>query len=901
MKSMEQAFQVFLSLEQKLNRGVSAKELSQAAGIDRTNASRYLNMLYQENRVEKLEGRPVLYRTAKGVVLDSIAEEADYSFDKLAAIQTSLQIPIQQAKAAMLYPPKGLHTLLLGETGVGKSMFAELMYQFAKESHVMKGDAPFIRFNCADYAENAQLLVSQIFGVKKGAYTGADKDRDGLIKRADGGVLFLDEVHRLSPQGQEMLFTFIDKGSFRPLGETDKLITSDVRIIAATTEKPESYLLNTFTRRIPMIIDLPPLREKDLAERYYLIELFIRQESKRIGKSIYADKNAIISFLLYHCPNNIGQLKSDIQLSCAKAFLNFKAKKENYILITSSDLPQHVCKGLMEIKQHRDRVDFLIKSKSPTVKFNFDHELGYENLNEAHVNEDFYDVIEQKLETLKNKGLRDEEISYAIHLDIESHFNKYIGNIPQTFHKRDLSKLVSDEIIDVAAAVLKLAEQRLQRSFEEKIYIALAMHLHGFLERSKRGTKIYHPKLNSIRVEHPEEFMAAMEAAKLVDSAFGINIPLDEIGYMAMFLSPKQVDAQMAEKNLVAVLVIMHGASTASSMAQVANAMIGEEHAAALDMPLDMSPQLMYEHAKEKLQQLDQGRGVLLMVDMGSLAGFGSMLQKETNIVVKTIDMCSTPLVIDACRKAVLGRDIYFIYDSIKGSEKQTRPEMTPKPDMDLKNILITACFTGEGASERLKHLLEKELQDETLEIIPLNILNKKEFVAKVERFRERYKILAIVSTLDIHIEGIPSISASELLAGDGMQQLKELVHTEQNYQKIGKSLINHIGVDSEKLVKELRQMIASIEQELKLNIQEEVKIGILLHMSFLVDKLRGGGKETYFDGLEDFKQQYPKELKVIRGYMRELEAEYQISIGAHEEAYLCRMLTANTEEPAMV
>lgn len=91
-------------------------------------------------------------------------------------------------------------------------MFAEVMYSFAKEIGRIKRNAPFVTFNCADYANNPQLLMSQLFGVKKGAYTGADKDRMGLVEKADGGILFLDEVHRLPPEGQEMLFYLIDKG-----------------------------------------------------------------------------------------------------------------------------------------------------------------------------------------------------------------------------------------------------------------------------------------------------------------------------------------------------------------------------------------------------------------------------------------------------------------------------------------------------------------------------------------------------------------------------------------------------------------------------------------------------------------------------------------------------------------
>lgn len=301
IRKEEKIIKALIYLENKKNSGISAYELSEYMKMDRANVSRYLNNLYKEKRVNKSNGRPVLYSSFKLKDIDVekdkqediIKDQEDElvakkdSLDRLVGAELSLKLPIQQAKAAILYPPRGLHTLILGETGVGKSLFAKMMYSFAKESNVIDENAPFIRFNCADYADNPQLVVAQIFGVKKGAFTGADSDKDGLLKKADGGILFLDEIHRLSPQGQEMLFTFIDKGTFRRLGDTEKQIKAEVQIISATTEDPQSFMLKTFTRRIPMTIILPPLRERTLEERYLLLESFIKEESARLGKSIY--------------------------------------------------------------------------------------------------------------------------------------------------------------------------------------------------------------------------------------------------------------------------------------------------------------------------------------------------------------------------------------------------------------------------------------------------------------------------------------------------------------------------------------------------------------------------------------------------------------------------------------
>src|SRR6056297_3708069 len=127
---------------------------------------------------------------------DSDLENSNYSFNKqfinnqqesfaeIIGSDLSLKTQIQQAKAAVLYPPYGLHTLIIGESGVGKSFLAEQMYNFDETKKEIKEDK-FVIFNCADYAENPQLLYSYLFGHKKGSFTGAEKDKDGLIKKAD--------------------------------------------------------------------------------------------------------------------------------------------------------------------------------------------------------------------------------------------------------------------------------------------------------------------------------------------------------------------------------------------------------------------------------------------------------------------------------------------------------------------------------------------------------------------------------------------------------------------------------------------------------------------------------------------------------------------------------------------
>ncbi|AOR24915.2 sigma 54-interacting transcriptional regulator [Clostridium taeniosporum] len=905
----EEVMEKLLELENKSQNGVTAIELSSYMHLDRTNISRYLNELYKDKKLNRKNGRPVRYSSIKAndkIILCDNEENKSInkkdSLEMLIGSNHSLKLPVQQAKAAILYPPRGLNTLILGETGVGKSLFAEVMYEFAKESNIISDNAPFVRFNCADYADNPQLVVGQIFGVKKGAFTGADSDKEGLLKKADGGIFFLDEIHRLSPQGQEMLFTFIDKGYFRALGDTEKKIKVEVQIIAATTESPQSFLLKTFTRRIPMTILLPSLRERMMEERYRLLSEFIVAESLRLGKSIYVSKNAIISFLLYDCPNNIGQLKSDIQLSCAKAFLNYKINNSNYILIDQEDLQLRVQKGIMKIQDHRKEIDNIMKNMNDILRFsskdnierNFELEFG----DSGNIkNKSFYSIIEDKIELLKDQGMDEDSINSILNIDFEKYFKKYISNISINLKKEEISKIVGLRIIRVVEKMLSIASKKLNIDFNQKVYFGLSLHLQGSIERIISGKRIYNPKLNVIRVHYRDEFIVAMDIVKIIEKEFNIDVPLDEIGYITMFLSACNDDVCEEVEEKVSVLVMMHGKSSATSIAEVANTLIGEKYIQALDMPLTMKAEVMFEQAKEKIKEMNVKKGILILVDMGSLINFGNIISNELGIRVKTLDMVTTLIVIEAGRKALNGRSLDSIYNSCKEIGRTSIQMSKEYYNGDKEFIIITTCFTGEGAAERIKTRISCNLKNiEKVNIVPLDILDKGDFLKKISELKEKYIILAIVGTVNMSIEGVPFIAAQDIFMEEGVKELDDLIEMECDFSKVRKALENEItSINCIKLIGDIRNIIQGIEECLNIKIQHDVQIGILIHISFLMDKVKNGIDQTSFNDLEEYRYKHLKEFLLVRKNLCILENNYNIQIGDDELAYIVRMVIENT------
>lgn len=344
---------------------INASSISDLLRYERSNVSRDLNALADEGRLIKINGRPVSFLDRSGLerildlkigsniksinhISELFGKQQHNGFEDIIGAAGSLKTAIEQAKASVLYPPKGLNIMITGPTGVGKTTFSEHIFHFAKQSGRIGDNGRLVIFNCSEYASNPQLLLDQLFGHVKGAFTGADTDKTGLVEEANGGILLLDEIHRLSPEGQEMFFLLLDKGIYRRLGETKTEHRAEFITVGATTENPDSALLRTFMRRFHMLITIPSLDERPLEERFQMLTSFFHNESQKIGVPISIGREAFYKLMTYPCKGNIGQLKADVQLICARGLLDFLSYHGENIYIDSFKLPKHIADDSLE-------------------------------------------------------------------------------------------------------------------------------------------------------------------------------------------------------------------------------------------------------------------------------------------------------------------------------------------------------------------------------------------------------------------------------------------------------------------------------------------------------------------------------------------------------------------------
>ncbi|MFP8217088.1 sigma 54-interacting transcriptional regulator [Klebsiella quasipneumoniae] len=337
----------------------TASWLAQRFAMQRNTASHYLNQLVAQDVLVKINTRPVYFLHKKAFCQqffplsrseyasmaellaesDRQPEQADH-FSLLTGHDGSLRKPIEQMKTALFYPNGGLPLLITGDSGTGKSYMAELMHEFAIAQGLLAPDAPFVSFNCAQYASNPELLAANLFGYVKGAFTGAQSDKAGAFEAANGGMLFLDEVHRLDAQGQEKLFTWLDRKEIYRVGETAQGLPISLRLVFATTEEIHSTFLTTFLRRIPILVSLPDLQHRSREEKEALTLQFFWQEARTLAARLQLTPRLLQVLTQYVYRGNVGELKNVVKYAVASAWA--RSPGSEMLTVTLHDLPETI-------------------------------------------------------------------------------------------------------------------------------------------------------------------------------------------------------------------------------------------------------------------------------------------------------------------------------------------------------------------------------------------------------------------------------------------------------------------------------------------------------------------------------------------------------------------------------
>lgn len=293
--------------------------------------------------------------------------------------------------------------LLLGETGVGKEVFAKEAHRLSK-----RRDKPFVAVNCA--AIPSDLLESELFGVEKGAFTGASVSRAGRFEKADGGTIFLDEIGEMPVALQAKLLRILQEKTLERVGGgNSKKI--DVRVIAATnidlakSVASGQFRADLFYRINVCHINIPPLRDR-LADMPLYVDFFLRRFSAKHNRQVArVNARAMSALMTYEWPGNIRELSNVIERAVVlsdKDFLDY------------GDLVFPSPANAARSRGGHSAGELLAERAEELLKFMADHRLTLESLTDALILRGLEKTDNNITATAKLFGLSRSQIAYRI-------------------------------------------------------------------------------------------------------------------------------------------------------------------------------------------------------------------------------------------------------------------------------------------------------------------------------------------------------------------------------------------------------------------------------------------------------------------------------------------------------
>lgn len=306
--------------------------------------------------------------------------------------------------------------------------------------------------------------------------------------------------------------------------------------------------------------------------------------------------------------------------------------------------------------------------------------------------------------------------------------------------------------------------------------------------------------------------------------------------FLTLLLYLKGLSKQKDTKRIKAVIVA-HGLSTASSIANVANHLLGEYIFEAFDMPIDVQPNEIVKKLKHYLTEVDTSQGIIILVDMGSLEEIYTGLEKVSKGVIGIVNNITTQLALDAGCSIIQGCSVEQIVKRVTVSNRSTYKLI--KPAGEKKKALITTCITGIGTAIRIKDLIIKSLGEysDQIEIIAYDFLALKNNGYTDQVFTD-YCVIAIVGTKDPHINQVPFFSLEDIISGkkeDSFSNILSSFAPEQGVKQINQSIVKYFSLESvlknitilnpDKILDYIEIAIEKLQYELKATFTNDVKI----------------------------------------------------------------------------
>lgn len=864
----------------------TANDISEILNISRNLASQYLNELVKEKRAIKVNSRPVYFFHKRNVEIaaQTVFDTCVFSgldefmmktggrsecrdFRKAIGHYLSLSSCVEQCKAAIHYPPNGLPVLFWGLPGTGKSFLSRLMFEYGKNQRVLGADARYIVVDCGEYAQDRTKFLRHLWG------TGSQK---GWLSEADKGILFLDDIDRLSWECQEALLSYLSSGQYR-VEDTGEVKRSEARLVFASGRPPGETLSKGLARRIPIVIPIPSLNERTVDEKEEMLVSFLRREGRRMGVEVSVSRQAFGCMMEYPFENNIDELKACITSCCASAYME---KSRDSIQIQAYHLPDYILGGLKLDTDMKNEP--LIRISSYSRDGFLDQAVSFFQM----ILEEYQDYLEGNQDLASMTGA------------IENHIKDYYDYL---IYSQKLANARIDTYEQLINQIFQSVGETYGFSMSKKHSYLLSRCLyiqqrgeHVLSRWMKENQETAEGLMGVVSQNFPGESVILRRITGLIRQ--NLDIETDTINQLLLLLGIRS-QSQTIPMNMTAGIILSHGYATASSIADAANQIIGKKVFEAIDMPLDEKSQDIAKVLEKYIERYIANRNIVLMVDMGSLEQINEEMKNLSNVNIGIINNISTALAVDIGMGIASGQDMEEILRQASQNNVCTYRVIR---NVKKEDAIVFCGEKGVDMADRIKDMILKSFDGP----IPVQFVSCDYYRlarnGRQEAVFGAYRVKCIIGLFNPEIEGIPFIALEDMISMTAADQFSRIFseymddrRMESFIQNLLKNFTLQNVVESitilnpSKLLDEVEQWVAGLQKITGQKIDQRVITGLYVHLCCMVERLVTKTAMENYQDLESFQREHKEFIAQVKESFRDIASHYKVEIPVSEIAYL--------------
>lgn len=822
--------------------------LSEKLNMQRTNISSVLNQLVEEGKLSKTNGRPVMFYLSD----EQNTELDNLSFSNIIGSDLSLKETLQLTKAAITYPIRIPHVLYIGEKGVGVKTISEKVFDFACSQRILKKNSAFKVIDCLHFDKNQ--MNERSFWQKN-----FESIKDGLllVKNADKiSINMITDISNMLIEKKELKF-----------------------ILIVHVKNADS--ISIFKDYFNFIVNIPPLEKRTLEERYQFIEKFFKEEALKLEKNIEVNYGLMQCLMLYPCIDNLIELKSNIRFGVANALVRFKRNKT--IVLELSDLPANVRKGLLLIRDKIHEIDQVLEKN---VNYIFTKEQTLQSRSKKN-DTDIYQKIDFDYKALGQiTVLKDaEEFVFA---NIEHNLNEYLNKITENRDGEKIKTIVSEKLYQITNEFIQTASIKFNRVYSNKTFLGICLHFNNAIISNRTKQRISNEKVMSIIEQYDEEYLYSRKFIKKLQDEFNVKFSLDESVLLTLLIANDK--NQISKNREVITLIIMHGDNTATSISKVVKKLMPINNLQAFDLSLDDDIETSYELLKKKIIDVNQGSGILALYDMGSIQVMLNSIKDETGIDIKSIEVPIPLLAISACKSSEEGKSLEDIYQHLANEYSGFAYSR-----MQSKDIVIVLSSVHENNSDSIKRYLQTLEDYRDYQILAFNITDKQNLIDKINEVQIKGNVVGIVGTYNPDIFNLKYVDYSHL---PNVHTIHELFAETKDDFDVLDYLVEQFDIfKKDELNQTLIPFIESLQKIFHMSFSEDTRLGLLIHMGCLIDRLQKKYASSVNFNINTIKEKYSKEYGLVSQSLYPLEEGYNVKLSDGDKATIIEIIINSKKE----